>query len=212
MIPVTPQQEPADFDMKVRKPGQNYLRINPNPSGKEFRSSNSDYWRLCLPQLRDAYRRVCAYSSLFIPGSGSIDHFIPKSVDRRLAYEWRNYRLATPQINNNKGENVGVLDPFTIKLGWFILDPATLWVHPESTLAQALKDRVQRTINVLRLNDDSFVQYRFQVFSSYIDGKLVMADLESKHPFIAAEITRQGIKTTSQKLAEAMPIKAQNGN
>ena len=200
MIPVAPQKEPPDFDTKVRKPGQNYLRINRNPTSREFKDSRSQYWRLCLPELRSAYRNLCAYSSVFDP-QGTVDHFRPKSTYRNLAYEWSNYRLATELINSNKAESDIVLDPFAITAGWFVLDPATLRVHPEPTLTEHLKGRIQRSIDILKLNGDPFPRYRFEVWRNYVNGKLSLAEVETRYPFIAAEIKRQGIKTAAEKQA-----------
>jgi hypothetical protein len=204
LIPVAPQTEPPDFDGKVRRPGKAYLRINTNPTSKDYKNSKSEYWRLCLPELRSAYRRVCAYSSIFDP-LGTVDHFRPKGAYRHLVYEWKNYRLATALINNNKAQSDVVLDPFTISAGWFILDPATLWVHPEATLAQPLKDRIQRSIDVLKLNDDPFPGYRFEVWRNYINGKLPLSEIEDRYPFIGAEIKRQGIKTAAEKAGGPTP-------
>jgi len=188
LIPVTPQREPDDFDANVRRPGRAFLRINQRPSSAEFKKAQ--YWLRSLPQLRSLYGEVCAYSSFWVPLNGTVDHFRPKTAFPVEAYEWRNYRLI-------------VLDPFTIQAGWFVLDVATLWVNPETTLAQALRDRIQRTIDILKLNDDQFVNVRFQVLKSYIDGGGSLQQIEKTYPFIASEIKRQGVKTEAQKRAEA---------
>lgn len=192
MIPVTPQPEPADFDATVRRPGQAFLRQVPRPTADQFRKKN--YWKEALPDLRTAYRSICAYSSCWIPSSCTVDHFNPKTTHPQLAYEWSNYRLADAKINNNKGNSSQVLDPFLIQQGWFTLDVATLWVKPEPTLRPAVFRAVETTISVLRLNDDDWVQMRFEIFRQYRDGDCTIGFLQRCYPFMASEVTRQQVK------------------
>jgi len=204
LIPVALQPEPADFAVRVRRPGQAFLRFNPGPTSEDFKKSKANYWAACLPQLRALYGEVCAYSSLWIPMQGTVDHFRPKSIYPHLAYEWRNYRLALDRINHSKGESVDVLDPFAIQGGWFALDPATLFVQPEATQTDQVKVRVQRTIDILKLNDDAYVKVRFEIFRSYLDSEVSLAFVARRYPFVAAEIRRQGIKTAAEKQAGAV--------
>ena len=123
-----------------------------------------------------------------------MDHFLPKRARPDLAYEWTNYRLAHDRINSNKGDSTDVLDPFHIQTGWFTLDIATLWIKPEASLHPNVKGPVQRTIDVLRLNDDQWVQMRFDLLNSYMNKELTIAYLQAKYPFMAAEIQRQGVQ------------------
>lgn len=194
MIPVAPQPEPGDFDATVRRPGQAFLRRVPRPTADQFKQKN--YWKEALPRLKVAYRSICAYSSCWVPRSCSVDHFHPKTTHPQLAYEWSNYRLADVKVNNNKGNSSQVLDPFHIQHGWFILDMATLWVKPEPTLRPTVLSAVEATITVLRLNDDDWVQMRFEIFRQYRDGGCTIAFLQKCYPFMASEITRQQIKPT----------------
>jgi hypothetical protein len=192
VIPVAPQPEPGDFDATVRRPGQAFLRRVPRPNADQFKKKN--YWKEALPALRTAYRDICAYCSCWVPSSGSVDHFHPKTTHPQLAYEWSNYRLADAKINNNKGNSSQVLDPFHIQQGWFILDVATLWVKPEPTLAPPVFTAVETTITVLRLNDDIWVQMRFEIFSQYRGGDCTIGFLQKCYPFMASEITRQNVQ------------------
>jgi hypothetical protein len=153
--------------------------------------------------MRASYSSVCAYSSVWVPTNCSIDHFYPKSLRPDLAYEWTNFRLAHDKINANKGDSVDVLDPFAIQAGWFVLDPASLWVRPEPALQVQVKDAVQKSINILKLNDDLWVQLRFEVFTSFRNGELNISYLQRSYPFIAAEILRQGIQPKSATDTEA---------
>ena len=111
-----------------------------------------------------------------------------------MAYEWSNYRLAHDRINSNKGDSADVLDPFHIQPGWFILDTATLWVKPEPSLPADIGTAVQRTIDVLRLNDDAWVQIRFDLFREFLDRQVMLGFLQRRYPFVAAEMTRQVVQ------------------
>lgn len=194
MIRVRQESEPSDFNANVRQPGLAFLRMTPRPTSRDF--EKAAYWRRALSQLKASYGDVCAYSSVWIPSECTVDHYHPKSRYARLAYEWSNYRLALARMNNNKGESLIVLDPFTIQSGWFVLEFATLLVRPNAAESTVLQQRVQRSIDILKLNrDDALVNLRFEVFKSYREGRLSLTDLDPKYPFIAFEIRRQGIKT-----------------
>jgi hypothetical protein len=192
VIRVAPQPEPAGFDAKVRVPGRAFLARVPNPNGKQF--AKKQFWKEALQDLKTAYNSICAYSCIWIPNNYSVDHFEPKTTRPDLAYEWTNYRLVHDRINSNKGDYTDVLDPFHIQTGWFILDIATLWVKPEPTLQPNVKRPVQATIDRLRLNDDQWVQMRFELLNSYMNRELTIGYLQSKYPFMASEIQRQGVQ------------------
>ena len=192
MIPVAPKPEPASFNLRVRTRGQAYLASVPRPTAKQFKKKQ--FWKAALPEMKIAYNSICAYSSFWMPGNCSVDHYHPKSARPDLAYEWTNYRLAHDKINLNKGDSTDVLDPFTIQAGWFVLDVATLWVRPEPALQANVKAAVQKTIDVLKLNEDQWVQMRFAIFTSYLNKELTLTYLQRTYPFIAAEIQRQGVQ------------------
>ena len=192
VIPVIERPEPVGFAATVRIPGQAFLRGVTHPTRDQFKKKS--FWKDALPQLKTVYNNICAYSSCWVPNNCSVDHFRPKSTHPHLAYEWSNYRLAHDRINSNKGDSAEVLDPFHIQLGWFVLDTATLWVRPEPTLPPNIGTAVQRSIDVLRLNDDTWVQMRFAVFQEYLDREIMLGFLQRYYPFIAAEVSRQGVQ------------------
>jgi uncharacterized protein (TIGR02646 family) len=195
LIPVAPQVEPATFAAKVRNPGRTFLRSYQRPTRDDFKKA--PYWNQCLGDLRSAYRSVCAYCCLYVPMESSVDHFLPKSQYPTLAYEWNNFRLAHSKINSYKANNVGVLDPFHIQPGWFILDFANCHVKPNPATPQAVQQKVAYTIGVLRLNtDDSLVQFRFSLVRNYSKDFVTMDFLDVHYPFIAIELKRQGIQHT----------------
>lgn len=191
VIPVMLQPEPANFDMNVRRPGLRFLANFPTPTSRQF--NHNRYWRLALPELKTAYQKICSYSGLWSEPDSSVDHFESKSARPELAYEWSNYRLAHKRINNFKSNKTGLLDPFAIQAGWFVLDMATARVVPAAYPAGELQNKIVFTIDALGLNEEWLVEIRFEVISLYLFGDLSLEDLNSYYPFIASEIQRQAI-------------------
>ncbi len=188
MIHVEPQPEPPDFDSKVRQPGQSDLAS----SEGELRP----HWQHCALQLWHAYQGVCAYSSLYIPlgtGARSVDHLLPKSKHRDLAYEWSNYRLACLRMNARKNALERVLDPFEVQDGWFALELSTLQVIPAEGLPEDLRQRVEETIELLDLNDDEFIQARAAYYAVFQSREVQFSYIQRRFPFLARELIRQGL-------------------
>lgn len=129
--------------------------------------------------------------------SSSVDHFVPKATHPHLAYEWTNFRLAHSKINSYKGNSVGILDPFHIQSGWFILDFANCFVKPNPHDPQVVRDQVAHTIRVLRLNsDDALVQFRFSLVRDYSKNFVTLDFLDAHYPFISVELRRQGLENS----------------
>lgn len=192
MIAIALQPEPADFGMRVRRPGNVSLRGNPNPTSREWNKC----WKRCLPALCAAYNSICAYSACWIPApaKGTVDHFWPKTIRPDLAYEWKNYRLASEKLNSYKGESTDVADPMGIQPGWFTLDFHSFYVVPGNNLVPQVQELVETSISTLRLNsDDSLVNQRFEIVRDYAKGHVSLRFLERRYPFIAAELRRQGL-------------------
>lgn len=196
LIPVIPQPEPESFDVRVRQPGRGYLAtVQEKKATPKFKGRNK-HWNEALDNLREAYKQVCAYTCGYLPPSlGSVDHFLPKSLYPDLAYEWNNFRLASSRANSYKGDSVDVIDPFLVETGWFVLDFPSCLVKPDQGLPRSEVERINRTIDILKLNDDdSFVQNRCEIMTAYSDGEIDLSILQRCYPFIAAEISRQGIE------------------
>lgn len=184
------QPEPADFEVKVRTPGRAFLRHVPHPSTKQFNKNN--HWKECLPQLYTAYAGICAYSACWLPMESSVDHFVPKTVDPNLAYEWSNYRLSSLRLNSYKGDHIDVLDPFHILHDWFALNFTNFLIEPNAGLVPQIEAEVRRTIEVLRLNsDDVLVNLRFKIVRDYAKERVNFDYLKTYYPFIAYELDRQ---------------------
>lgn len=190
MIKVEQKPKPSDFDSKVKNPGLNFLKTIKYPKGKQWKGK--DYWCRVLPDMRRAYKSICAYSSLWLlpHEKATIDHYVPKSDNPSLAYEWSNFRLANLWINSCKHTYNDVLDPFTIGDDWFILDFTTFLIKPNPDLPKQLEETVLTTIERLKLNHNDYIESRQFWFDSF---KNDTTKLSKKAPFIAYEIERQRI-------------------
>jgi len=202
MMHVSSQAEPVSFDTRVRVPGNSFLSSCPSPTGKQMRKHS--YWQRIEDELYAAYSGICAYTCEYIPKTvtnSSVDHFWPKSTHPYLAYEWGNYRLSSQKANNNKGDTIGLVDPFEACVGWFVLEFPSCLVKVGEGLSPSDKSRVESTIRVLKLNmDDEYVQSRCDVILDYINGDISLNYLWKIRPFIAHELTRQGILNSVQAM------------
>lgn len=153
------------------------------------------FWREALDDMLGGYRRLCAYTCLYIErvsGGGSVDHMLPKSTRWDHVYEWSNYRLACALMNSRKSEAKDVLDPFEIKDGWFALELHDCQLICGPGLDAATGDQVATTITRLDLNDEECLKARREYVQSYEDGEISLGYLERRSPFIARELRRQG--------------------
>jgi len=192
VIPVSPRSEPPDFDQKVRAKGKRFLKNAATP----VQWDGHEYWRAALGDLREGYDSICAYLVHWIPpgtGFATVDHFVPRSVRRDLAYEWSNYRLACGAINSKKREYQDVVDPFSVEDGWFALDFPSLQVRCGVASDRPLRMGIEATINRLDLNCESFVQERWHWLEEFCRNQ-DMDSLRRHAPFIAHELVRQKLE------------------
>ena len=191
MIKVSLQPEPRNFDTNVRQLGNRLLSRGIPTSSKGYKN----YWKKISHDLHRAYRGVCAYSCMYIMPPGSVDHFLPKVQHPNLAYEWSNYRLSSPRVNQHKGDSLDVIDPFNVQEGWFVLDFPSCLVKASDDLPEVIFNQVENTIRVLKLNDDdTLVQERCDIMLEYSDGAVTIDFLSRRYPFLAQEIIRQEIQ------------------
>ncbi len=190
MIRVSPKQEYPGFDAEVRSPGAAYLATCPTPTSEQFRKKN--FWSKAAPELHAAYSGVCAYTAMYLPDRGTVDHFLPKASHPHLAYEWSNFRLASGRVNGSKGNLTDILDPFHIQDDWFYMDIPACLLRPNPELQKDLRNQIANTINSLRLNqDDNYVQERCNILLEYARGDVSTNFLERRYPFLAKELDRQ---------------------
>lgn len=192
LIRVASKPEYPGFNTQVRQPGAAFLATCPNPTSEQFRKKN--FWDRAAKELHAAYSGICAYTATYLPDQGSVDHFVPKTINPALAYEWTNYRLASGRVNTCKGNQTSVLDPFIVEDDWFELDVPSCLLKAKSDLPKSLRAQINATINSLRLNaDDYYVQERCNILIDYAKGEISLGFLKRRYPFLAKEVERQSL-------------------
>ena len=216
MIPVTQAPEPTSFRAHVRKRGADAIDrlLGKQVKGRGGRKPKATYARAedipshrfpaywidprpsdgksALDDMMEAYDQQCAYLAMRIEratGTPTVDHFVPKSRDWRLVYEWGNYRLSAACVNTAKGV-LDVVDPFKVGVGWFELDLDTFRVVRGASAPADEHTRIDRTLAIL--NQWECVMQRGQHIRLYRDRQIGLGALEYYAPFIAAEFRRQG--------------------
>ena len=186
MIPVEAKPEPQRFDRCVRQPGSAFLE-----GGGAHGRSLPAYWTRVHSDLRSSYRGICAYTCISVV-RGTLDHFLPKSKYRQLAYEWTNYRLASERANQSKSNKVGLIDPFDIRGDWFAIRLPQCDVIIGPALPEEKRRDAEYTIHALDLNDEYLVQHRSNIAVEFRDEKVCLDHVRRYYPFLATEIERQG--------------------
>ncbi|MFZ5446403.1 MAG: hypothetical protein ACOZQL_40825 [Myxococcota bacterium] len=151
-------------------------------------------WREAIPDLHQAYEGRCAYLAMFIEpatGSSTVDHFVPKSVDWRQVYEWDNYRLCAAVINGTRGARP-VLDPFTVKDGWFALEFVSFQVIVGPQAPLRLRKAIEATIRDSGINARECCALRQQYVTDFENGDITRRFLQRRAPFVEAEMVRAG--------------------
>jgi hypothetical protein len=196
VIRIPQHPPPGNFNALVRRRGRRFLSRNPQPTAAEF--SRHDYWKKVHGNLYSLYHGICAYCAQWTPRLASprfnytsIDHFIPKSCEPWLAYEWSNLRLCRARLNLKKGDSLDVVDPLFVADGWFIIDFLTYLIKSNPSAPVWVRWRVERTITRLDLNSNDYVDERINIIRLYVLGRINLSQLHEKYPFIAAEVIRQ---------------------
>ena len=198
MIPVSLPAPPAHYQTGVQQPGSAFLTAIPNPTNDEC--NRHRYWQRIHQDLYNWHHGVCVYCASWTPhprqrggiDHTSIDHFVPKSQNRQLAYEWSNFRMVRSKLNNRKDSFQDVLDPCTLQPGWFRLNFTTFFLEPDSALPRQARLQVSSTIRRLLLNGDSaYVNERARAIYRYSAGNMTFGDVQRLYPFIASEMQAQ---------------------
>jgi hypothetical protein len=220
VIPVVLAAKPRDFDAHVRKRGAEAIErlLGKSVKGKGGRRRAKPYAReedipaqkfpalwvqprkadgkSTLDDMMTLYGQQCAYLAMHIEkatGSPTVDHFVPKSKDWRLVYEWSNYRLSAACVNAAKGVS-DVVDPFGVQVGWFELNFATFHVLRGHAAPPAQQAKIDNTLRLLNLRE--CCQQREEYVRLYrlgpSNGGIDLSFLAPRAPFIASELRRQG--------------------
>lgn len=196
MLRIDQAPEPAAFKDEVENPGSAWLRSHPTPQKDE---KLPDYWRACADNLYDAYHGICAFTLMRYPKAVGmeVDHFLPKSEFRDLAYKWSNFRLVAHHINQKKWAHL-VADPFKIPKDAFYIDFTDGKIHPEPKIYNIALPKVCKllmmTLDKLALNDEGLPESRKEACDDYLrqPQQLGVERLTMDYPFVAYEMLRQG--------------------
>jgi len=204
MIKAEMSPPPLNYESEVNRPGKAFLRNNPNPTKRDWKSHR--YWSKIHDYLYSEHNGICLYCASWTPrkkqpntlDNTSIDHFIPKTSDAQLAYEWSNFRLCRSRLNNYKSDFQDVLDPCSVSNDWFHLDFTSFLIKPSPHVADiSLKQNIVDTISRLHLNtDNDYVTERIQVIKEYSSDNLNLNILQEKFPFIASQMRVQNVDRT----------------
>lgn len=197
MIPVVLQNEPGDFDVKVRQKGHAWLVAQGLALGSPLpkKTELPTYWSSSNKALWDAYGGVCAYLAIYfewVTGASSTDHFVAKSKDAGQAYEWSNYRLSCLGPNRNKNKFDDVLDPIGLAADTFELNLASGEISPSSHLGKAATALARKTIKRLKLGSAEHNEMRQRHFRQYLRHRDAQT-LKELSPFVWYEAQRQGL-------------------
>jgi hypothetical protein len=186
MINVELTPEPPDFDVKVRQPGLKWLAENTD--GKRPRA----YWREVMAEVERVFEGRCAYAAMVPMTPGTIDHFVSIDEDRRLTYEWLNYRFASHWINSKKSmlRSAQILDPCQIGDDWFEIVLPGFQLRVTETCPEPLRERARFTLARLGLDHHKdVVRFRKRWYEMYERG-LPMEELERCAPLVARAIRK----------------------
>lgn len=202
MIQVPQLPAPANFDARVKVPGEAFLGTTPDPTNRDFRNKN--YWGRVHQEMYDSYDGICSYSASWMPRAtnqpltthSTIDHFIPRTDWPSGAYEWSNFRMARRDINENKGESLEIVDPFHIQNDWFEIDFMTCRIKATTAAHEVVRPRIARTLQVLRLNEYPIIDQRVGIIGDFAHDRVDLPTIQRLFPFIAREIIRQNVVQT----------------
>lgn len=190
MIRARASVAPAEFDERCRVRGQRWLAENEGAPPEKF----PDYWREFTPQLRAAFENRCAYLGMYIT-KGTVDHFVSKSRQRELAYDWSNYRYADFGVNSGKKPawDGSLLDPFDVDDDWFeILLPSCQLRIIEARVPSALLDRVHFTVEKLKLaHGEEIVALRREWMNWFEAGEIGVEHLRRLSPLLARAVEQR---------------------
>lgn len=188
MIPVAPVAEPEGFDAGCRQKGNAWLQEHPGEQRPQ------DYWSPFRPVLAAGFHERCGYGAMWT-SSGTVDHFISCHQDRRLAYEWSNYRYLEGWMNSAKSRRRAeeLLDPFEVQEGWFEIVLPSLQLRLSERIPPEYRQRAEYTLQTLPLRDDErILRQRRAWYQLYQDGMLTLEGLQDRAPLIAAAVRRSG--------------------
>jgi hypothetical protein len=191
MIPVVnPIKEPEGFDANCRIPGAAWLAANPTNNCHDA----CHLWLPFRPALRRGFSRRCGYLAIKLHVGGVVDHLVSCNEDRTKAFEWPNYRYASENVNSRKQaldrKKIKVLDPFTVKAGWFRVILPSFELVITDAVDPGLRQLAQFTIRELGLDKGhEAIEARWSAYESHWnDGEIDLVGLRRDAPLIAEAV------------------------
>ena len=114
------------------------------------------------------FNGLCAYCEETT--RGEVDHLRPKSKFPGLVYCWSNWLFSCHECNHAKDSNWparGYLDPCAVSISdrpdhHFTFDTLTGFIRPHGSLNPSIREKTQRTIDDLGLNDFHHLKKRVE--------------------------------------------------
>ena len=186
MIRFAPVPCPAEFEERCRRVGLAWLAEHPEAVRPK------DFWSPFKSQLATGFGDLCAYSCMYEP-VGTIDHYLSTKNHRERAYDWDNYRFASPWINSSKRTaDDAVLDPFQVGDDWFEILLPSLQLVLTSAVPEEHRARAASTLERLHLRDDErVIRQRRMWYRMYQEKALTLEGLRRKAPLIARAVEKQ---------------------
>lgn len=187
MIRVAKVKKPADFDAKVKSPGELWLQANPGAKRPKA------LWEPYTATLSEAYGNRCGYAAMADFTGGSVDHYLSFKNHPDLAYEWSNYRFASNTLNASKRTaDDTVLDPQEVRSGWFKILLPSLQLVVTDAVPRSHKAKAEFTLTRLKLRDgERIIRWRRSWYQMYEAGKLSLEGLRDVAPLIAQAVDAQ---------------------
>ena len=175
------------------------------------------YWRRFLGDLDDAFQGLCAYCEEDY--KGEVDHFRPKKRYPELVYCWSNWVFSCHACNQSKGARWpawGYVNPCAkSKLArpenYFTFDTQTGEILAKGQLTSYRRDKAQRTIEHLRLNDLHHIRQRrrwIHVVSHIFPGPpaSLTTDIKEAIPYFTSRSAPLSSITRALLSAKGYPI------
>lgn len=187
MIRVAKVKKPQDFDLKVKTPGNEWLKANPDADRPQ------PLWTPYTSTLADGFARLCGYAAMHDPTGGTVDHYLSFKKHRKLAYDWGNYRFASSTLNSSKrNADDTVLDPFEVGEDWFEIVLPSLQMRVTDAVPPAYRDKAEFTLKRLKLRDgERIIRWRQSWYALYQEGKLSLEGLREMAPLLARAVEQQ---------------------
>jgi hypothetical protein len=197
MIPVAKVDEPAGFDVKVRKTGQIWLTSTPGVRRPR------PFLNAYIGALNKGFHGLCGYAAMLDPTGGTVDHYLSYKHHPNLAYEWTNYRFAAATLNSSKkNADDAVLDPFEVGAGWFEIILPSLQLCLTDRVPAGQRKKAEYTLKRLRLRDgEGVIRWRQTWYEMYQRGKLSLEGLREVAPLIAEAVEREMAKKPAPPVA-----------